>query len=437
MASPEPTFTERLVALQHRDFRLLWIGQIISLIGTRMQLFAVDWQVYQLLTDVSYDIEIFGFPITVQGDALGLGTLGLVRILPIIIFALFGGMVADTRDRRTIMIWGNSFAALTAVLLTVFTLTDQITLIAIYILTSVTGAASAFEFPARQAILPNLVPNKHLTNAISLNTLTYHIAWIIGPSIAGLMIAKVNLGVIYAVNAVSFAAVLIALFLMHHRRDDTIPVSGVSLSSMIEGLRFVMNTPLIWSTMLLDFFATLFASARTMLPIIAEEVLNIGPTGYGILGAAQPIGSVLAGTATALSKDIKQQGLVLLISVAIYGVATALFGVSTIFALSFILFAMTGAADTVSTVIRNTIRQLATPDRLRGRMTSVNMIFFMGGPQLGELEAGIVASVLGVPLAVFSGGILTVLLTGWVGWRYPRLRRFTSDEYEEMQKALA
>jgi MFS family permease len=180
--------------------------------------------------------------------------------------------------------------------------------------------------------------------------------------------------------------------------------------------------------MLLDFFATFFSSARTMLPLIADGILGTGPLGYGLLSAAQPVGAVVAGAIMALRKDVYRQGVVLLVSVAIYGVATAIFGITTSFALAFVMLALTGAGDTVSTVIRGTVRQIMTPDNLRGRMTGVNMIFFIGGPQLGELEAGLVAAAFGAPFAILTGGIATVLLTGWIAWKYPRLRDYTSDD---------
>ncbi len=151
-----------------------------------------------------------------------------------------------------------------------------------------------------------------------------------------------------------------------------------------------------------------------------------------MLATAQPIGAVLAGSILSLRREIHRQGVVLLVSVVIYGLATAFFGISTIFTLSYFLFALTGAADTISTVIRGTLRQVMTPDHLRGRMIGVNMIFFMGGPQLGELEAGLVAAVFGVPFAIVSGGIATVLLTGWVAWKYPRLRVYTSTTAAEL-----
>ena len=197
---------------------------------------------------------------------------------------------------------------------------------------------------------------------------------------------------------------------------------------MIDGIRFTFRTRIIMGTMLLDFFATLFSSARTMLPIVAGDILGIGAVGYGLLATAQPIGALLVGLVMSLRAEMKRQGAILLIAVAVYGFATAIFGISTSLALSYFMFALTGAGDTVSMVIRGTIRQLMTPDELRGRMVSVNMMFFMGGPQLGELEAGLVAAAFGAPFAIFSGGIATVLLTAWVAWRYPSIRRYNNAD---------
>jgi MFS family permease len=175
------------------------------------------------------------------------------------------------------------------------------------------------------------------------------------------------------------------------------------------------------------FLGHFFASARTMLPIVATEVLQMGVEGYGFLATAQPVGAVIAGTIVAWRQNIRRQGVTLLASVILYGIATALFGLSTWFALSYFLFALTGAGDTVSTVIRGTLRQVTTPDELRGRMTSVNMIFFMGGPQLGELEAGLVAAIWSAPIAIVTGGAATVAITLFLAWRFPILRRYANE----------
>jgi MFS family permease len=417
----------RLAALQYRDFRLFWFGQMMSSIGAQMQQVAVDWHVYQLLQGSSYTISVFGREFDLGAAALGLGTLGLVRILPVILFALVGGLVADAHDRRRVMILTRSVAALFAAMLAYTTLAGRAGVAMIYLLTAAGAATTAFDSPARQSLIPNLVPREHLTNAISLNTLLFQITTIVGSALAGALVAYFDIGLVYATSAVLLSGIIVSLILMRHRGRAAPVANGLGWGALVEGLRFTYQSRIIWGTMLLDFFATFFSSARTMLPIVANDILKVGAGGFGLLSAAQPIGALLAGVILSLRKDIHRQGPVLLISVAIYGLATALFGASTLFVLAFVLLALTGAADTVSTVIRSTLRQLLTPDELRGRMTSVNMIFFMGGPQLGELEAGLVAALFGAPFSIISGGVATVLLTAWVVWKYPQLRRYTSQ----------
>jgi MFS family permease len=417
----------RLAALGYRDFRLLWIGLLISITGNQMQVIAVNWHIFDLLQGQSFEFTLFGRQIALGAEALGLGTLGLVRVVPIVVFALLGGMLADTYDRRRLMIWTQLAAAFFTATLAVLSLTDHATIAAIYLLTGANSAAHALSNPSRQSLVPNLVPADVLTNAVSLNNLMWQIATILGPALTGVLLGFFDVEIIYAINALSFGGIIAAMLMMRYHGRVQGQAAGLGLHSLIEGLRFTYQSRIIWSTMLLDFFATLFSSARTMLPIIASDVLGLGVEGYGALATAEPVGAVLAGMVMASRRDIHRQGAILLISVGVYGLATALFGLSTHVVVSYALFSLVGAGDTVSTVIRNTIRQVVTPDRLRGRMTGVNMIFFMGGPQLGELEAGLVASAFGVPFAIFSGGIATVLLTLWVAWKYPRLRRYVSQ----------
>jgi MFS family permease len=419
----------RLAAFQYRDFRLLWSGRLFSNIGSQMQLIAINWHIFALLRDQTVTISLLGREFELGAEALGLGTVGLVRVIPIILFALLGGILADTRDRRKLLIGVQTAAALFSVILAVLTLTERITIPLIYLLTAAGAAVSAFEEPARQSLTPNLVPRKHFANAVSLDTLLWYLSSVVGPALAGVLVAAFDVGIVYVIDAVSFGTVIISLLMMEYRGKATNNGLGKGLgwSALVEGLRFTYRQRLIWSTMLLDFWATFFASARTMLPIVAGDVLKVGVQGYGLLATAQPMGAIIAGGILALRKEMKRQGVVLLLSVVVYGVATAVFGLSTIFSLSYILFALTGAGDTVSTVIRGTLRQLLTPDHLRGRMTSVNMVFFMGGPQLGELEAGLVAAAVGAPFAIVTGGIATVLITGWIAWKYPGLRRYEGE----------
>lgn len=417
----------RLAALRHHDFRLIWAGNFISIIGTQMQLTAINWHVYQLLAGSSLTVDIFGHAVSLNPEALGLGGLGLIRIIPIAFFALVGGTLADITNRRTMLIWTNAVAALLAGLLAVVSFAGSDSLWAIYLLTALTSATSAFMGPALQSLIPNLVPARDLTNAISLNSTVRQIATIAGPAVAGLIIAATAIGWVYVINMVSFGAIILALVLMHDRGRAAAKDTGLNFKAIQEGWHFVRHTRIIWGSMLLDFFATFFSSARTMLPLVAGQILGVGAAGYGLLSTAEAVGSLLAGVTLSLRRDIYRQGVVLLVSVGIYGLATALFGLSSSFALSYLLFAVVGAADTVSTVIRQTIRQLMTPDHLRGRMTGINQIFFMGGPQLGELEAGVVAALFGVPFAIISGGVATIVLTGWIAWKYPRLRKYTGE----------
>ena len=427
----------RFVALQHRDYRLLWSGNFISVVGNQMQFVAINWHIYQLLQGTSFTVTLFGRQVTLGAEALGLGGVGLARVIPIAVFALLGGALADTQDRRKMLLWTNSAAAGFAAILTWITFTNRDTVPAIYLLTAAGAAVAALMSPAYQSLIPNLVPSSELTNAISLNTLMFQIATIVGPAVAGLVMVKANVAWVYALNALSFLVIVGALLRLRYRGKAAAGAVGLGWAAIVEGWRFVRGAKIIWGSMMLDFLATFFSSARTMLPLVAGDILHVGAAGYGLLSTSQAIGSVIAGLVMSLRKDIYRQGTVLLGSVVIYGAATALFGLSASFALSYLLFAVTGAADTVSTVIRATIRQIMTPDRLRGRMTGINMIFFMGGPQLGEMEAGLVAAAMGVPFAIVSGGVATVVLTLWIAKRYPGLRRYTSDTMNEDRVRVA
>ena len=403
------------VAFQHRNFRLIWIGLLFSFTGSMMQNAALLWQVSLLV------------PPDKKGLALGL--VGLVRVVPIVVFSLISGVVADAWDRRKLMLFTQIGSAVVALALAWLTFLGVSAVWPIYALAALSSAVGAFDLPARQALLPTLVPREHLPNAISLNTTMMQTASVAGPALGGLMIAATNVGWAYVVNAVSFGFVILALVAMRNmpardpspsgRRDD------VSLHAAREGLRFVFRSPLIRSTMLLDFFATFFSSATALLPIYAQDILHVGAQGYGWLYAAPAAGALVTSAALVpLAEQIERRGITLLWAVAGYGVATVIFGLSRSFWMTFACLALIGATDTVSMVIRNIIRQLETPDRLRGRMSGVNMVFFIGGPQLGEFEAGAVANWLGATFSVVSGGVGCVIVTAWIALTTPALRRY-------------
>jgi len=405
---PEVLKESSIIALRlYRDFRLLWTGQMISSVGTQMQMVAINWHIYNL-----------------THSPVMLGLTGLVRIVPIIIFSLFGGVVADAHDRRRLMLITQTLMLIFAAMLGFATDVGIITAYIIYAMAATTAATGAFDGPARQALAPNLVRKEHLTNAMSLNNINMQVASIMGPMLAGFVIAGLGVGAVYWINALSFLAVIVALLLMRTPTQKNLGVAKVNLDSLTEGIKFVFSKKIITATMLLDFIATFFSSASALLPIFAQDILQVGPEGLGILYGAESVGAVIAGVLMARAGNIKRQGAILLLAVASYGVATIFYGFSQLFVLSFFFLALVGASDTVSTILRNTIRQLATPDHLRGRMTSVNMIFFMGGPQLGNLEAGIVAALFGAPFSVISGGVATVIAVALVAWLAPQLRNY-------------
>jgi MFS family permease len=317
-------------------------------------------------------------------------------------------VVADAVDRKKLMMVTQSAMLGSAGLLTAGTLAGLESVWPIYLLSALASAATAFDIPARQSLMPTLVPVEDFPNAVSLGIIVFNVATIVGPAIAGFLLAERGPAVIYGINALSFVAVIAALIAMRTSGAPDLQrerSEALSFGALKEGLRFVWHTPIIVQTMTLDFAATFFASATLLLPIFAQERLHVGARGYGFLAAAPAMGSVLTALIMARIGSFRKQGRLVVASVAVFGVATAGFGVSTVYWLSLSMLAITGAADTVSTVLRQTIRQLVTPNHLRGRMTSINMMFFMGGPQLGELEAGTVAALIGAPLSVVSGGI--------------------------------
>ncbi|MDI6696216.1 MAG: MFS transporter [Anaerolineales bacterium] len=400
-------------ALQHRSFRLLWFGLMVSVAGSQMQVAAIHWHIREL---------------TGEPNPLALGGIGLARILPVIAFSLIGGTVADAYNRKRIMFVTQSVMALTALALAALTFGGQVSIWTIYALTAIQASAIAFDLPARQALIPNLVPARDLPNAFSLTSIAFNTGAILGPALSGFVIAEWGQGYTYLINALSFGAVLLALALLGPVTQQKLKRQTSGLAAMREGIHFIVSHPIILSSMLLDFFATFFSSANTMMPIIARDILKVGERGYGLLSSAQSIGAVTAGLIVSQLREIRRQGPTFLYAVVVFGLATIGFGLSRQFALSMAALILMGAADSVSTIIRNTIRQLQTPDYIRGRMTSINQIFFQGGPQLGEVEAGIAAQLFGVPFAIISGGVGCIVAVALIAHCWPQLARYNGDE---------
>jgi MFS family permease len=388
---------------------------LISMAGSMMQAWTLYWHIRQLSDQ----------PIALSG-------IGVARFLPILAFSLFGGLIADRFNRRKVLFITQFVLTLSAVGLALLTMTGHIQIWHIYLLTALQAAASSFDLPARQSLVPNLVPRADLANAFSMNSIAFNTGAILGPALSGLAIRFVGLYGVYWINALSFLILIGMLVLMGDIPQETVlqpqarPKSG--FAAIGEGIRFILHQPIILSSMILDFFATFFSAANTLLPFVAQDILKVGVVQYGWLSAGQSIGAVTVGLVLSQRGRIRRQGVVLLGAVVVFGLATVVFGLGISFWVVFLALIAIGGADEVSTILRNTIRQMQTPDHIRGRMVSINQIFFSGGPQLGEVESGLVAQAFGVPAAIISGGLGCILAVTLIASVWPQLRRYDGSE---------
>ncbi|MBI2595705.1 MFS transporter [Candidatus Daviesbacteria bacterium] len=395
------------ISLTLYNFRLFWIGSGISQIGNQMQVVAVSWQLYAL-----------------THSAVSLGLVGISSFLPILFFSLLGGLAADRIDRKKLLIASQILMAITAAFFTLATYYHFISPILIYILMFFNTSFMIFSAPARQSIIPNLVPKKYFINAMSLSTLSRQSAVVIGPGIAGFMIELFGVQSVYFLNAVSFLILILTLIPLHVNPSGDTRKVAFNFKSIKEGIRFVKSEPVIYSTMVLDFFATFFSSATSLMPIFAVDVLKTGAKGLGFLYSASSVGGIIAGLIISSINHIKYQGRAILLGTLIYGLATIGFGLSGSLPLTLLFLVLVGMGDMTATIVRNTARQLITPDYIRGRMTSINMIFVQGGPKLGDAEAGLLAAAIGAPGSVIVGGIGTLLSLALIGVLFPKLRNY-------------
>jgi MFS family permease len=373
---------------------------------------ALAWQIY-LLTH----------------SPIALGLLAAFKVVPVIVLALGGGVMADAFDRRRVMIVTQTIMAATSAALALLTASGRATTGHLYALVAISAATTAFDNPARQSLVVNLLPAKDLPNGLALGITGWQVATVVGPAIGGLMLGAGPIESIYVVDAVSFAAVIGALLVIRPRSDATRAPEGgrtrgdMSFRAALDGLRFLASQRQLIALMLIDFLATFFAGSMLLLPIFANEVFLVGARGLGLLASAPAVGALVTSVWLSSRGPIRRQGATVLVAVVAYGACIAGFGLSRSFPLALLLLAGSGAADTVSTVVRQVVRQTLTPDDLRGRMNAINMIFFMSGPQLGEVEAGFLAALTTPRISVVSGGLACIVVASVVSAAVPALRR--------------
>ncbi len=390
--------------LAHSAFARFWVARVATMMAYQMLSVAVGWHMYAL-----------------TGSALALGLIGLAQFLPSIVLVLIVGHVADRYDRRRIAGVTMTLGVLASLSLGATSAGGRIDEHAIFAVVFVIGAARAFQNPAMQALLPNLVPTRDLSRAVAASATATQTAVIVGPAIGGLIyafgpaIVYLACAGLYAVGAVQMRRIQVI--------RTIVPREPPSLATLFAGIAFIRDNPVMLGAISLDLFAVFLGGATALLPIYARDILHIGPWGLGVLRSATAVGAL--GMALWLGRHPLRGGVgrTMFIAVAIYGVATIAFGLSTLAALSFVALLVMGASDMVSVVIRSSLVQLGTPDAMRGRVNAVNAMFIGASNQLGEFESGVTAEWFGTVRAVVLGGVGTLAIVAIWMRLFPPLAR--------------
>jgi MFS family permease len=393
------------------DYRRWWLGYSVSFTGTQLTQFAVPYQVYRL-----------------THSSLAVGAVGIVVLVPLVTMGLFGGAIADAMDRRRLTLITSSVLLVLASVLTLQAILHLRQVWLLYVVAGLQGAASAVDSSARGAILPRLVRRELMPAANALGQLGFNTGLSTGPLLGGLLIGTVGFGWAYGVDALSFLAVLYAIWRLPAQPPETgSPAGGVQragVASVMEGLRFLGPRKNLLMTFLVDINAMVFGMPRALFPAIGTTWFHGGAGTVGLLAAAPSVGALVGAATSGWAGRINRQGRAVLVSVTVWGASIALFGFTRVLWLALILLAVAGAADMVSAIFRNTILQVATPDALRGRLQGVFIVVVTGGPRLGDFEAGTVASTIGTQVSVVSGGLACVVGVAALAAAYPSFARY-------------
>ena len=393
---------------ESRSFRLLWIGQLISLSGSQLRLVALPYQIYVL-----------------TGSSFAVGLIGVVQAVPLLVLSLFGGVIADVVDRRRLLLITQVGLGVVSIALALATQLGSASAPLLYVLTAAGACFSALDNPTRASLAPTLVDRRLIRAAMALNQTIFQFALVFGSALAGFIIARLGLAGAYWLDAGSFAAAFVAVWLMRTPPRVATERQPV-LEALVEGVRYLGATRILLATMSLDFLATFFGSPRALFPYYADRVFHVGPEGLGLLYASMGAGALVASVASGWTARVQRQGLTVLVAVSVWGLAIASFGLldERAFGLALVLLAIANGADAVSSIFRGTILQLVVPDALRGRLNAINIMFVLGGPQLGQFESGAVAALASPVVSVISGGVACVLsvlaVTAWI----PEIARY-------------
>ena len=396
----------------YRDYRAFWAARLASTIGSTMLVVVIGLHVYDIARASGMSIKEASF---------WLGMVGLAQFLPLFLLTLFAGYVADRIDRRWIVRASLSLELACAAALAALVWTGAMSLVPLFIVAVVLGIGRVFAGPALSAFAPNLVPKELLPSAIALNSIAWQAGAVIGPVLGGGAYA-LGVGLPYALSAALFGIAVAAMFVI---RPIPLGDAGKShpLRAVVEGLAYVRDNKIVLGAITLDLFAVLLGGATAMLPVYARDILHVGPEGLGALRAAPALGAAVTAFILARRPLRRNVGTWMFACVALFGVATMVFGASREMWLSLASLGVLGAADMVSVYVRSSLIQLHTPDAMRGRVSAVSGLFISASNELGEFRAGLAGAVFGPIVAVVGGGALAVIVTGLCAWGFPSLRR--------------
>jgi len=360
------------------------------------------------------------------GSAFHLGLIGIAQFVPAFSLMLVGGAVADAFDRRGIMMAAQLVALTASLVLSVAVGRDAVSLALLYGVVMVVAATGAFDSPARASILPTLVARDAFPRAVTIASTNQALAFATGPALAGVLIAASGPGAAYGAYALLLCGSIVGLVFLRPARQ-AVPARAIGVRAVIDGLDFVRRRRVVLGCMLLDMLAVVFGGATALLPLYANDILRVGPRGYGLLTSSLEIGALLTSAVLMAVPPIRHAGRALLVAVTVYGLATIVFGLSRSFPLSIAAYMLVGIGDQVSVVMRSTVIQLSTPDELRGRVSAINMMFINASNQLGAAESGFVAALTSAQFAVVSGGVASLLVLAIIATTLPELRRYRID----------
>lgn len=403
-SSPAAAPESRFAVFRHAPFRNYWAARLLTTFATQVVSVAVGWQIYDLTR-----------------DPFDLGIVGIVQFVPSLLLVLVTGATADRFGRRLIMALACILEALCAVALLVMTWRGTGSALAIFGILAVFGVARAFFAPASSALVANLVPAEEFANAIAWNSSAWQTATIVGP-VAGGLLYGVAAEAAYAIAALMMVGSALLAFAIP-KPPQRKAVERPTIETIFAGFRYIWSEPIVLGAISLDLFAVLLSGANALLPVYARDILDLGPWGLGLLRGAPGIGALAVAVWLAGRPIRDHAGILMFTGVAIFGVLTSVFGLSTITWLSIVALAGVGAADMISVYVRETLIQLWTPDELRGRVNAVNMVFVGASNELGEFRAGMMAAMIGTVPAVVFGGVGAVAVAGLWAYMFPALRK--------------